>query len=220
MAVAFIAATALISPQQVISGELEPPSGPAPTMHSLDEIYDKLIDIENTIKGGCTDCTAPIPQTGQKVSEATGDDGDKKIGVVSPIPRFTDNENGTVTDNLTGLIWMKDAGCGGQKNWADALNFSNNLASNQCGLDDGSSAGDWRLPNIRELQSLIDYGNFVPALPTGNLFTGIQSSPYWSSTSLAGDTTWAWYVQMFDGISDRDEKIVDFFYVWCVRGPQ
>ena len=44
--------------------------------------------------------------------------------------RFTDNGNGTVTDNLTGLIWLKNANCGGAKDWATALTFANSLYDN------------------------------------------------------------------------------------------
>ena len=56
---------------------------------------------------------APVPKTGQTVSYATGDDGDLQKGVAWPDPRFTDNSDGTVTDNLTGLIWLKNANCFG-----------------------------------------------------------------------------------------------------------
>jgi len=56
---------------------------------------------------------APMLKTGQTTSYATGDDGDLQRGIPWPNPRFTDNEDGTVTDNLTGLIWLKDANCFG-----------------------------------------------------------------------------------------------------------
>ena len=79
------------------------------------------------------------------------------MGVPWPDPRFTDNGDGTVTDNLTGLIWLKYANCFGETNWHDALDASNNLTNGQCGLSDGSNLGDWRLPNEGELGSLIDY---------------------------------------------------------------
>ena len=48
-----------------------------------------------------------LPKTGQTTSYAAGDDGALQKGVASPNPRFTDNGNGTVTDNLTGLIWLE-----------------------------------------------------------------------------------------------------------------
>ena len=51
----------------------------------------------------------------------TGQDGQLRPGVAWPNPRFTDNNNGTVTDNLTGLMWLKDANCFGLRTWAQAL---------------------------------------------------------------------------------------------------
>ena len=131
---------------------------------------------------------APVEKTGQTTSYAAGDDGDLEKGVTWPSPRFTDNTNGTVTDNLTGLIWLKNANCFGTRTWADALSDCNSLASGSYGLSDGSVAGDWRLPNVKELQSLIHYGVYGPALPntlgTGQWsesdpFTNVQSYSYW-----------------------------------------
>ena len=108
---------------------------------------------------------APVPKTGQTAYYGTNDDGTLEKGVAWPTPRFTDNGNGTVTDKLTGLVWLKDANCMGFKTWDDALAAANGLADGQCGLADGSKPLDWRLPNVRELASLIDYGNQNPALP-------------------------------------------------------
>ena len=97
--------------------------------------------------------------------------------------RFTDNGDGTVTDNLTALIWLKNANCFGAKNWATALSDANALASGSCGLSDGSIAGGWRLPNGNELHSLIDLAQSNPALPAGHPFTGVQVNLYWTSTT-------------------------------------
>ena len=63
--------------------------------------------------GGGSGYPAPVHKTGQTTSYATGDDGDLEKGVAWPNPRFTDNSDGTVTDNLTGLIWLKNANCFG-----------------------------------------------------------------------------------------------------------
>ena len=111
-----------------------------------------------------------LPQTGQKQCyDASGavigcltvgktQDGAMQTGVSWPNPIFTDNLNGTVTDNLTGLIWLKDANCFGTKTWADALSDASSLANGACGLNDGSVAGIWSLPNIVELESLFHAG--------------------------------------------------------------
>jgi hypothetical protein len=83
-----------------------------------------------------------VPKTGQTTSYGARDDGALQKGVAWPTPRLTDNGNGTVTDNLTGLIWMKNAIAFGIKTWADALTAANTLASGSGGLTDGSQAGD------------------------------------------------------------------------------
>jgi len=177
---------------------------------------------------GCPLSPAPVPKTGQTTSYATGDDGDHERGVAWPNPRFTDNLDGTVTDNLTGLIWLKDADCYGERTWNNALSDSNGLASGSCGLTDGSSAGDWRLPNRRELFSLIHDDFFNPAVPNtagtgqwsqGDPFNNVQSYYYWSSTTDASDTGIAWDVYMYYGVMDLyDKSTLDF--VWPVREGQ
>lgn len=219
MALVIVAAVAvLILPQHARSGDLEPSAGPAPTMHSLDEIYNKLKAIENSVTGGCTDCTAPVPRTGQTNSYATGDDGDKGTGIVWPDPRFTDNGNGTVKDNLTGLIWLKDAGCYEQKDWAAAIAFGNSLAAGQCNLSDGSTAGQWRLPNIRELQSLVDYSTFNQALPPGHPFTYVGPSWHFSSTTNAASTNTAWVVEMYSGKVEAQQKTEPHWVLYVRTG--
>jgi hypothetical protein len=166
---------------------------------------------------------APVPKTGQTQSYAAGDDGNLQKGVAWPTPRFTDNKNGTVTDNLTGLIWMQNANAFGPRTWAQAISDANGLKSDDAGLSDGSKAGDWRLPNIRELQSLVDYGHGGGpegiALPTGHPFIGVEwQSPYWSSTSEnAGSPNLAWFVGFDLGVVDTQDKANNFL-VWCVRG--
>jgi len=163
---------------------------------------------------------APVPKTGQTTSSGTRDDGALQKGVAWPTPRFTDNGNGTVTDNLTGLIWTKNANAFGRKDWSDALTAANTLASGSGGLTDGSQAGDWRLPNVRELQSLVDYGRNNPTLPAGHPFTNVLSDSYWSSSTYAFNPTYyAWFVRFNDGLASGSDKEYTL-YVWCVRaGP-
>jgi len=123
---------------------------------------------------------AEIWQTGQKTTYATGDDGDLEKGVFWPVPRFTDHGNGTITDNLTGLMWTKNANlAGGAKFWQEALDYVKSINS-------GAGLGgyhDWRLPNRKELFSLIDHSKWDPALPASDPFQNVQSDCYWSSTT-------------------------------------
>jgi len=160
---------------------------------------------------------APVPQTGQDTSYYPGDDGDLQVGKPWPIPRFIDNGNGTVTDRLTGLVWLKDANCFGQKTWTDALDASNNLENGSCGLTDRSSPGDWRLANVNELLSLMDYSVNAPALQVGHPFTNVQAAHYWSSTMSAGGGT-VWHVYLGGGVGTSIPS--SSFYVWCVRGGE
>ena len=182
---------------------------------------------------------APVEKTGQTTCydelgtviscSETGQDGDIQAGAAWPSPHFTDNADGTVTDNLTGLIWLKNANCANAiKSWFDALTYCNTLNSGECGLTDDSVEGDWRLPNVKELQSLIHYGFYSPALPNtagtgqwtpGDPFTNVQSFYYWSSTTYVSATNNAWYVQMINGVVAFRWKI-NGNYVWPVRAGQ
>ena len=199
-----------------LAGTLDPPGPPAPTMVTLQQIYDKIgtgTGVAKTGQTACWDTTgAPISCTG------TGQDGALQRGAATS-PRFTDNANGTVKDNLTGLTWLKNASCLGSRSWTNALSDANSLANGGCGLADGSVAGDWRLPNLRELQSLIDYGRVSPALPVGHPFTGVLNVNYWTSTTQAAVPSYAWQVNIDNGFVPNYEKIYGF-YVWPVRGGQ
>ena len=149
-----------------------------------------------------TESITQLPQTGQEISYAVGDDGDVQAGVRWPEPRFTDNGDGTVTDMLTGLMWLKDGGCLSKKSWSDALNAVSdfNTAPLQYGCAGYAGAyTDWRVPDIREIESLINYG---VADTSGWLnisgFTNIRSSYYWSSTTYQSGIQ-AWVINMLDG---------------------
>ncbi len=208
----------------------EPSSGPGTgTGHTLNEIYE-LIGLR-----------APVPKTGDSYTDGgvTGEDGELQNGVAWPIPRFITGTTGIVTDTLTGLIWLENANCTtffsgdgtGQnnRNWINAFTAANSLAGGYCGLTDGSSAGDWRLPNLRELQSLVHYGYVDLAVPNtagtgqcttdGDPFIDVESSNYWSSSTVAGLTSAAWYVNMSDGFMTMSYK-TNPQYVWPVRGGQ
>jgi len=170
------------------------------------------------------------PKTGQTTTYATGDDGHLRTGAGEISPRFKDNNNGTITDLLTGLIWLKNANCFGVRTWTTALNDAITLANGACGLTDGSVASHWRLPNRHELRSLTHAGYLSPSLTNtagtaqwtaGAPFTNVQSNAYayWSSTTYAGNTADAWFVYLFDGNVFTTNK-ASSHYVWPVRGGQ
>ena len=206
--------------------------------------------VASTCEIYCTDNCALVPKTGQTTcynsSETvisctgTGQDGEYRKGVAWPNPRFTDNLDGTITDNLTGLIWLKNANCiatnypgfdndstagDGRVAWQHALDFV-------AGINDGTypncgaGATDWRLPNYNELASLVHKGYYDPALPNttgtgqwseGDLFNNVQSYGCWSSTTYAGGSVYAWYVYMGGGYVYLGSKSY-CYYVWPVRG--
>jgi hypothetical protein len=159
-----------------------------------------------------TAAPAAVPKTGQTSVYRTGDDGTYQKGVALPSSRFTDNGDGTVTDNLTKLMWTKNASIWGTETW--------NTAVDNCEGYSLAGHSDWRLPNLRELQSLIDYSRYSPALPSGHPFTGVQSSYYWSSTTGARNTAYAWSVYLDDGLVYDSLLKSSSRYVWPVRGGQ
>jgi hypothetical protein len=177
------------------------------------------VDVALANCGPVSDVPAPVPQTGQTTSYRPGDDGAIQAGVTWPVPRFTDHGDGTVSDNLTALTWLKHANCFGQVSWFQAIDAANALASGSCGLTDGSVGGDWRLPNIKELKSLFDYSQSGPPLPVGHPFTNIQIA-YWASTTLATDTSDAWVAIMQGGGGEgtvAKGAAASQFYGWAVR---
>lgn len=185
----------------------------------------------NLPRSGQTKCYDASPYGYVIPCAGTGQDGELQSGLPSPSPRFNDNGNGTVTDNLTGLIWLKNANCletvggviksSGAIIWTNALTWSKNLASGKCGLTDGSIVGQWRLPTRNELLTLRDTSNFNPVLPTGHPFTNVQSSDYWSSTTYAWFTDAAWCFNMGYGLMQGNYSgemyKTSSYYVWPVR---
>jgi Protein of unknown function (DUF1566) len=167
-----------------------------------------------------------LAATGQQISYGAGDDASAKKGVAwSAATRFTDNQDGTITDSLTGLVWLKDAGCLGSALWSNALTAANDLADGSCGLTDASTAGQWRLPNLIELESLIDVSSANPALPANHPFLDVSNGVYWTSTSYYGGVTGssrAWTIRLGDGryMNDSSDNIKASANnnVWAVKG--
>ncbi len=156
-------------------------------------------------------------KTGQRMSYEGGDDGDLQEGIEWPDPRFEDNADGTVTDCLTGLLWTKDAytpgpsSCGPAmwKTWQEALDHV------QClNLNKYLGFSDWRLPNKKELFSLVDHSKFYPALPAGHPFENVTPL-YWSSTTGL-DPAWGFMADLDRGGMLLEEKL-ESLCVWPVR---
>ena len=155
-----------------------------------------------------------LPKTGQTTVYTTGDDGTYQKG--SPAsPRFTDNGNGTITDNATGLMWVKDAtgtGCnsGAADTWANQIAF--------CEGSTFAGYSDWRMPNIKELLSIVDFSRYNEAIDP--IFTHTVPQYYWSSTTYAGGATFAFTVFLDTGEEITNNKTGTPYCVRPVRGGQ
>ena len=140
-----------------------------------------------------------------------------------PDPRFIDNQNGTLTDNLTGLTWLKNTQCFGLMNWENANLAAKSLKDGDCGTDpalmlaDGSSAGDWRLPTMSELCTLIDFSRRDPALPSGHMFSAVPSGYHWSATTLDYHSGVAWIVYFESGTTCYEDVTNQAGHILPVR---
>ena len=126
-----------------------------------------------------------------------------------PQPSYQDNGNGTVTDLNTGLMWQQSDD-GTTRTWQAALDY--------CVEIPAGGYSDWRLPNRRELMSIVDFGPVRPTIDT-TYFPNCRSSVYWSSSTYAPISTYAWYVHFSYGGMAWNYKPIDSYYVRCVRGP-
>ncbi|MEN8257470.1 MAG: DUF1566 domain-containing protein [Thermodesulfobacteriota bacterium] len=142
----------------------------------------------------------------------SGQDAEYKSGQPWPQPRFK-LEGGVVVDNLTGLVWSQDANLAEfPLNWQEALDYVSSMNMNE-----SFGFKDWRLPNRRELRSLMSYQTKKPALPADHPFANVFLGWYWTSSTAAINTAYAWYVhlegaRMFYGRKDH------YYLLWPVRG--
>ncbi len=168
-----------------------------------------LAESVNLPKTGQAKC---YHQDGYEIDCAdTRQDGDIQAGVAWPDPRFTDNGDGTLTDHLTGLMWLKDAECVGQNvNWQTALDnvaaFNQDPAGANCYQYNyqALSYADWRLPNINELESLVHAGMPDQAawLASGGFYNVLQNdwaAYLWSSTTKINAPHSAWILSVSNG---------------------
>jgi len=142
-----------------------------------------------------------------------------------PDPRFIDNQDGTLTDKLTGLIWLKNTNCFGMMDWDSAHLAVKRLMDGDCGpdpalmLSDGSSAGDWRLPAMSELCTLIDFSRRDPALPSGHMFSAAPPGYHWSATTLDHHSGLAWIVYFASGTTCYEAVTNQAGHILPVRKP-
>ena len=151
------------------------------------------------------------------------------------VNRYVDCGNGTVTDTVTGLIWLKQANCFGTGDWAAANRTAASLQDGDCGLTDGSSPGDWRLPTSTEWYAMVvravTLGCFPPSLTNdagtacygdgaGASITGVATDyGYWSSSADEVSPNNAHFVNLDNGDTGSIAgKVITTGRVWPVRG--
>jgi hypothetical protein len=206
----------------------------------------ELVQAVNVALTGCTEgtCQDPLPPgdctppaTGQTTSYGPGSDGDVQAGAKLS---YTDNGDGTVTDNNTELMWEKKDDAGGIHDWDKTYTWSDSeytmngtmvttflAALNTLPCFAGHC--DWRIPNAKELQSIVNYENYFPAVSVefntgctgGCSVTTCSCTPsngYWSSTASAYYPNGAWGVYFDHGYLRYYENKSINLRVRAVRG--
>jgi hypothetical protein len=169
--------------------------------------------------------TSPAASALSPSPKAAGPCGDKSM-------RYADCGNGTVTDTVTGLIWLKDPNCLPSATWDDAKKAVAGLKDGACMLKDGSAPGDWRLPTDKEWEATMapakskscSYPTLTDDLGTGCIktgkssFAGLESDYYWSNTPNEG--TGRVFVGDLDHGNILSVDAPNAQRVWPVRGAQ
>jgi hypothetical protein len=134
------------------------------------------------------------------------------VPIVAIAAHYTVNRDGTVTDNVTGLMWQQEVDYIA-RTWKSAIAYCENL------VVPPSTYSDWRLPNSKELRSIIDNSQWNPAIDS-TAFPNTNSSYYWTSTAYEGDPEGAWYVTFSYGGITGHGKTGGSHDVRCTRGEQ
>ena len=114
------------------------------------------------------------------------------------VSHFTDNGNGTISDNFTGLTWQKIQSTS-LMTWEEALAYSRTFSL--------AGKADWRLPNVKELQSLNEVSMFKPSF-NKNFFPNILAGNFWSSTTMFQTAAKAWDINVDYGIVSYNDKTI------------
>jgi hypothetical protein len=199
---------------------------------------------QNAGVGTSVACQSAFPATGQTTpytADTSGgydtvlrDDGTVRAG--RPL-NFRDNGDGTLADLNTQLVWEKKSADGGLHDWQNtyywSLAFRTTIwdwldkvnSENETGF---AGYNDWRIPNVKELLSIVDFQTFNPAVapilnnglrPGCTVRTCSLTAPgfYWSSTALASIVDGAWGVFFANGIATFNDKS-EVNHVRAVRG--
>ncbi len=204
--------------------------------------FNNLLPGKYTVTPSSSDMYDFTPASVQLLTETTiinfkGDD----------LWRFTDMGDGTVRDNDSGLVWLKDASCidlpytqsssGGAADWYNAVLAAAALEDGICGLTDGSMAGNWRLPTLEEWEAFVCTSFWGPAIfntmgdgqwTQGDPFNDVVSHHYWSSTehndeeaygldSYAGTYNIPFRKDSCDMPMGEYCDMYNYFLVWPVR---
>ena len=145
----------------------------------------------------------------------------RKNGAVEEkrILRFTDNGDGTVTDNKSGLVWVKNPHTDLPDQFKDRMTLKEAIQA--CKKLKFAGKNDWRLPTVEELRELVDYTRGVgnePAIDT-KVFPDTKTSWYLTSTPVVWSTDTVWYVGFLYGSVLCDYEDNDY-YVRPVRSSQ
>ena len=143
------------------------------------------------------------------------------VSASAPNSRYTINADGTITDDDTKLIWMRcsigqtwsGSGCSGSPSnhtWQSALNTAYDY--------EFANSSDWRLPDIKELSSLIEQQCYNPSI-NENIFPDTPAEQYWTSSPYASSARYGWNVSFYLGYNHHNFK-TDEFFVRLVRDSE
>ncbi len=143
---------------------------------------------------------APLPKLSPPIEDYTINDND------TPGSTLDD----TVIDNITGLQWQRQDD-NTARNWDTAFDYCVSLT-----LD---SKSDWRLPQTHELQSIVAYDVYAPAI-NESAFLSTDLENFWSASIYASDSSYSWLVDFYYGTVYADDRASTDYYVRCVRSTR
>ena len=169
--------------------------------------YDKFM--QQALKYGFS--VYGTAKTGQTISYHAYDDGYYQKGFPIKGDRFVDNGDGTISDRGTGLMWPKDGngeGCfyGATRNWAEALDRAHDRVL--------GGYNDWRLPNVKEMYTIIDISRLAPAVFP--IFINVKNDVHWTSNTPSWEPTWGIQIGTLLGSLEGNLK-TSYAYLWPCR---